>query len=68
MTRDARDIIVSTGDVRDSYDILGPVYFQVSNEGVLGSQFSKLEKQYNKCAQDIASNVLVRSTAYPPAS
>jgi len=35
-------IIVTTGDVRQDYDILGPVYFQVSNKGIFGSALSKL--------------------------
>lgn len=45
-------ILVTTGDVRRDYDILGPVYFQVSNKGLFGSALSKLVKQY---AADIAA-------------
>lgn len=44
--REARDIIVTTGDISREYEVLGPVYFQVSNKGIFSSAFSKLAKQY----------------------
>ena len=44
--REARDIIVTTGDINREYEVLGPVYFQVSNKGVFSSAFSKLAKQH----------------------
>ena len=31
------DIIVTTGDLKRDYRVLGPVYFQVSNKGLFGS-------------------------------
>jgi len=40
------DIIVTTGDLKQSYDILGPVFFQTSNKGIFSSALSKLVKQY----------------------
>ena len=40
------DIYVTTGDLKQDYQILGPVYFQVSNKGVFSSALSKLAKQY----------------------
>jgi Putative heavy-metal-binding len=43
----AASIIVTTGDVRRDYDILGPVYFQVSNKGIFGSALSKLVSKYS---------------------
>ncbi len=39
--REARDIIVTTGDISREYEVLGPVYFQVSNKGIFSSAFSK---------------------------
>jgi hypothetical protein len=39
--------IVTTGDLNRDYEIIGPVYFQVSNKGVFSSQLSKLIKQYD---------------------
>lgn len=40
------NIIVTTGDLKEDYEILGPVYFQVSNKGVFGSALGKLKKKY----------------------
>lgn len=39
-------IIVTTGDITQPYDILGPVYFQVSNKGLFGSSLDKLKSRY----------------------
>lgn len=39
-------IIVTTGDLKEDYEILGPVYFQVSNKGLFGSALGALKKQY----------------------
>lgn len=39
-------VIVTTGDINQDYEILGPVYFQVSNKGLFGSALSNLVKQY----------------------
>lgn len=41
-----KNIIVTTGDLKQDYEILGPVYFQVSNKGIFSSALSKLIKQY----------------------
>ena len=35
-------IIVSTGDIDRPYEVLGPIYFQVSNKGLLGSSLACL--------------------------
>jgi uncharacterized protein YbjQ (UPF0145 family) len=43
----AGSILVTTGDVRREYDILGPVYFQVSNKGLFSSTLSKLVMKYS---------------------
>jgi hypothetical protein len=42
----SNNIIVSTGDVKADYEILGPVYFSVSNKGLFGSQLGTLIKKY----------------------
>lgn len=39
-------MVVTTGDVKQDYEILGPVYFQVSNKGIFSSALSKLVRQY----------------------
>jgi putative heavy-metal-binding protein len=40
------NIIVTTGDLKQDYEVIGPVFFQVSNKGVLSTQLSELIKQY----------------------
>jgi len=39
-------VIVTTGDLSQPYEVLGPVYFQVSNKGLFGSALSNLKKKY----------------------
>ncbi len=54
----SKNIIVSTGDLKQNYEVIGPVYFQVSNKGVfglLGSNLSALVKQYNDEIQKMKS-------------
>lgn len=40
-----RNIIVTTGDLKEDYTVLGPVYFQVSNKGLFTTELSRLVKQ-----------------------
>lgn len=39
-------ITVTTTDLKRDYEIIGPVYFQVSNKGIFSSALSKLSKKY----------------------
>lgn len=41
-----KDIIVSTGDIKQMYKIIGPVYYQISNKGIFSSTFSEKLIQY----------------------
>lgn len=41
------DIIVTTGEISDRYEILGPVYFQVSNKGIFTNPLRELIKKYS---------------------
>jgi len=41
-------IIVTTGDLQQPYEVLGPVYFQVSNKGLLSSTLDKLMLYYSE--------------------
>jgi len=45
--RDTNDIIVTTVDLKKDYEVIGPVYFQVSNKGLFSSTLSKLVKKYS---------------------
>lgn len=40
------NVIVTTGDLSQPYEILGPVYFQVSNKGLFGSTLGNYKKKY----------------------
>jgi ABC-type phosphate transport system auxiliary subunit len=44
-------IIVTTGDISKPYEIVGPVYFQLSNKGLLSSSFSELAREYKSDIQ-----------------
>jgi hypothetical protein len=46
-------VIVTTGDLKSNYDIIGPVYFQVSNKGLFGSALSKLVKKYQSRIEEM---------------
>lgn len=41
-----KKIIVTTGDLKEDYDVIGPVYFQLSNKGIFNSSFNTLYSQY----------------------
>jgi hypothetical protein len=47
-----REIIVSTGDLRGDYEIIGPVFFQTSNKGFFATQLSELSGQYRRELQE----------------
>lgn len=41
-----KNIITTTTDLKTEYEIIGPVYFHISNHGFFTSQLSKLIKKY----------------------
>lgn len=43
-----KNIIVTTGDLKQDYEVIGPVYFQVSNKGIFSSALGKLVKKYSE--------------------
>ena len=53
LAQKAKEIIVTTGDLKRDYAVLGPVYFQVSNKGVFGSALGTLKKQYTNEIQEM---------------
>jgi len=42
------DVVVTTADIDRPYDVVGPVYFQVSNKGIFSSPLKKLTTQYQE--------------------
>ena len=43
-----KKIIVSTGDINKKYEVIGPVYVQVSNKGIFTSTFDELAAKYRQ--------------------
>ena len=43
-----REIPVTTADLQQPYEIIGPVFFNTTNKGVFSSAFSKLCEKYEK--------------------
>lgn len=43
-----KNIVVTTGDLKEDYDIIGPVYFQVSNKGIFSNELSRLIKKHSE--------------------
>ena len=48
-----KDIIITTGDLKREYEIIGPVYFQISNKGLFSNPLSVLVTQYSKELQQM---------------
>lgn len=49
----SNNIIVTTGDIKKDYEIVGPVYFSVTNKGIFGSQLKTLIKKYISEIEDL---------------
>ena len=41
------NIPVTTEDLKEDYDIIGPVYYQISNKGIFSSAFTEKYKEYS---------------------
>ena len=54
--KNRKDIIVTTGDLKQDYIVLGPVYFQVSNKGLFESALGSLKRQYKDEIQAMKSS------------
>ena len=48
MEKIEKEIIITTVDLKVNYDVIGPVYFKVSNKGFFSSQLEDLVKVYKK--------------------
>ena len=57
-------IIVTTVDLKTEYEVLGPVYFSLSNKGLFGSQLGTLIKKYKSEIENLKKeNALNRARA-----
>ena len=52
-------VIVTTGDLKEDYEIIGPVYFQVSNKGLFSSTLSDLINKYSAEIEDMKNSALM---------
>ena len=52
-------VIVTTGDLKEDYEIIGPVYFQVSNKGMFSSTLSELVNKYSAEIEEMKNNALM---------
>ena len=42
-----KDIKVTTGDIKQNYEVIGPVFFQTNNKGVFTSALTDLKKKHS---------------------
>lgn len=52
-------VIVTTGDLKEDYEIIGPVYFQVSNKGLFSSTLSDLVNKYTAEIEEMKNHALM---------
>ncbi len=46
-------IIVTTLDIKEDYEIIGPVYYQISNKGIFSNELNKKVKEYQKLLMEL---------------
>lgn len=49
-------VIVTTCDLKEDYEIIGPIFFQISNKGLFGSSYSRLYKEYKEQIERMRSS------------
>lgn len=52
-------VIVTTGDLKEDYEIIGPVFFQVSNKGLFSSTLSELINKYSAEIEEMRNSALI---------
>lgn len=52
-------VIVTTGDLKEDYEIICPVYFQVSNKGLFSSTLSDLVNKYSAEIEEMKNHALM---------
>src|SRR5690606_24290011 len=58
------EILVTTTDLPFAYDVVAPVYFQLSNKGLFSSSFDKLKHKYADELKKMQTNGLVSKTSF----
>lgn len=44
----SKNVIVTTTDLKEDYEVIGPVFYQISNKGIVSSALSQKKQQYSK--------------------
>lgn len=50
-----KKILITTGDIEQKYQLLGPVFYHISNKGLFSNQLAKLIKKHNEDIQKFNS-------------
>ena len=40
------EVIVTTCDLKEDYEVIGPVFYQISNKGIFGSKLNTMKREY----------------------
>ena len=56
LLENSKNVIVTTGDIKQNYEIIGPVYFQVSNKGIFSNALSDLIAKYSSEIQEMKND------------
>ena len=59
------EIIITTGELKQAYTILQPIFVQISNKGVLKNQYELLEQKYHKFLEKLQDIGLVAQEYQP---
>ena len=51
------NILITTGDIKEDYEIISPVFFQLSNKGIFSSMYSNLVQQYSYMFKSMESHL-----------
>ena len=54
-----KGIIVTTTDLKEDYEIIGPVYYQISNKGIFSSEMDRKISEYEKLIKDFKNSNLM---------
>lgn len=60
----SKNIVVTTADLKCDYEIIGPVFFQVSNKGFLSDDLSDLFYKYSEQIANEKEDISKEKTAW----
>lgn len=52
---DTKKIIATTGDLKQEYEIIGPIFLQIANRGILKNHLDKLALEHKVFLDDLIS-------------